>query len=258
MVTSPLTSVSSTLEAGVVQLYLIDIAAMAPNLPDPQSIPFLSDGEQERVDKYRFLKDKYAHGIGRFAIRWLSAEILGQGPGSIQIEKGQYGKPFLTDFPELQINISHSGDLILIGLCRDNAIGVDVEKYKWDIDHLDLANAVFSKLEIHSLRRLTKANRIHGFYRCWTKKESYIKAKGKGLQIPLDQFSVPIMDDGRSHLHQVTWDPDECFRWQTFNFSVKTGYAAACCSSPEVKAIAHDDITRLISRAMQEAIVRET
>jgi 4'-phosphopantetheinyl transferase len=74
-------------------------------------------------------------------------------------------------------------------------IGVDVEYARADFTSDDIASRFFSPLEVQSLGGLSDEERVAGFFRCWTRKEAYIKATGRGMSQPLDSFDVTLGPD---------------------------------------------------------------
>lgn len=56
----------------------------------------------------------------------------------------------------------------------------------------DIARRHFSESEFAALDGLHGTARQLAFYRCWTRKEAYIKALGEGLSMPLDTFDVSL------------------------------------------------------------------
>jgi len=79
---------------------------------------------------------------------------------------------------------------------------------------------------------------LEGFYNCWTMKESFIKALGLGLQIPLDQFSVDLFNNNsESNLKEVVWDSTLLKSWTVLNVDIADGYSAAYTCNPENKIV---------------------
>jgi 4'-phosphopantetheinyl transferase len=69
------------------------------------------------------------------------------------------------------------------------------------------------------------------FFRCWTRKEAYIKAKGEGLSIPLHTFDVSLEEDLPAALVATRPDPTEAGRWTLYDLSVGQGYSAALAAA---------------------------
>ena len=154
----------------------------------------LSSEEQERSDRFAFDKDRFAFVVANGVARLLLERFTGIAVASQRFEKNAFGKPSLVG-SEWDFNISHSGSLALCGLCQNCPIGVDVEQAKANFNPIELSEHYFSKSEKTILQETVKSKRLEAFYRCWTRKEAYIKAIGKGLSEPLDSLSVPIWGD---------------------------------------------------------------
>lgn len=153
----------------------------------------LSEAEQARAA--RFLsplhRDRFAVAHGR--LREILAERLGVPPEALQFGQAEHGKPHLAG-PEarsrLQFNLSHSGDRGLVGWAENRHLGVDIELWRPLGDEAALVRRFFSPAENAAYAALPEPERTQGFFECWTRKEAYIKAVGRGLGLPLDSFDV--------------------------------------------------------------------
>lgn len=233
------------LKEAEIHIYKINIFDLLGEFEEMDTSEFLTKLEHARLEKFRFTKDKVSFFTARYATKLLCSKYLNRDYSKINIGIQEHGKPFLPEEPKLQFNFSHSGSLVALAFGLYEPLGIDTEVYNVSIDHLELAHSVFSKKEISQLENIDDI--IHGFYNCWSKKESYIKAKGKGLQIPLDEFSVKIMDQGSNNLLSVEWDSNEKDRWQIFNFDIQEKYGAACTCSNQISKVKYHDITNLIA-----------
>jgi 4'-phosphopantetheinyl transferase len=111
---------------------------------------------------------------------------------------GDKGKPSIAkeqNSPGLRFNVSHSGGLGLIAVTCNREIGVDVETRQKVVDYMAIAKRFFSAREHRGLAQLPGESRPTAFLRCWTRKESYVKALGKGLSCSLNSFSVSVSPD---------------------------------------------------------------
>jgi 4'-phosphopantetheinyl transferase len=155
----------------------------------------LADQERERAGRFIFERDRDRYIAARGILRDLLGKYLGCAPRSIEIAYGPYGKPALAAAaprPEICFNLSHSHGLAAVAIGQEREVGIDVELIRAEFASEAIAKRYFSAREIDELSRLPAELRTEGFFLCWTRKEAYIKAKGDGLQIPLDSFDVSL------------------------------------------------------------------
>lgn len=188
----------------------------------------LSDDERERARRFRFPRDRNRFIVGRSALRTLLADYTGQAPSAIRFSYSYYGKPELAESRDgLGFNLAHSGDLAVFAFGRFESVGIDVEQIA-AIPELDLlARRFFAPDESAELMSLPEPDRLPAFYRCWTRKEAYLKALGHGLARPLDGFEVSFSPDEPARLRRVLDDADEPGRWSLFAFEPAVGAVAA-------------------------------
>ena len=115
--------------------------------------------------------------------------------------------------------------MALLAITQDRELGVDVEHIRVDFATEDIARRFFSPVEVETFNRLTKHEQVAAFFRCWTRKEAYIKAIGRGLSQPLDGFDVTLAPDESAALLRA--DEDDATRWTMSDLDVCPGYAAA-------------------------------
>ena len=122
---------------------------------------------------------------------WL-ARYLSVTPIEIALESAAHGKPYLarSHCTDLHFNLSHSGDAVLCALTSGPEIGVDIEATVLSDNLLNVASHFFAPDECAALAARRGSDRAAFFYRLWTRKEAYLKARGKGLSHPLNMFSV--------------------------------------------------------------------
>lgn len=192
----------------------------------PLNERLLSEDERLRMQRYRFAEDRQRFARARVLLRRILAEYLDRAPGEIRFAYSAYGKPQLPDQEnkkQIQFNVSHAGDIILLAFTRDTPIGVDVERIKPLPDLRAIARRFFSSGEQQDLFSLNGIELTEAFYRCWTRKEAVIKACGEGLSMPLDSFRVSLLPEEPARLLK---SPDEN-SWILHNINAETGYAAA-------------------------------
>jgi 4'-phosphopantetheinyl transferase len=161
-------------------------------------------------------------------LRLLFAHYLGASPAAVSFTYSSQGKPALdSPSPAFSFNLAHSEDVAVCALTLRNAVGVDVERIRTNFDLDQLAEASFSSYEVAALRSLPEQERVEAFFRCWTRKEAYIKARGEGLAIPLRDFDVSLTPNEPALLLASREDPAAAQRWQLHDLSVRAGYAGA-------------------------------
>jgi phosphopantetheine--protein transferase-like protein len=189
----------------------------------------LSPQEQERADRFHFHKDRRHFTVARGLLRTLVARHLGCRPEEVQFRYNAHGKPLLAEAgpADLRFNVSHSHGLALFALTRGRDVGVDVERARPDFAGEDLARRFFAPAEVAVLLALPAEQRREAFFACWTRKEAYIKAVGKGLALPLDRFEVSLRPGEPAALLAVHDDPREVARWSMRHLDPGPGYAGA-------------------------------
>jgi 4'-phosphopantetheinyl transferase len=188
----------------------------------------LAADERDRMERFRFEKDRRRYLIGRGLLRSLLGRYLDLAPQSLCFESTAAGKPYLASGQEeLQFNLTHSGEYVLIAIADGRAVGIDVEEVRDDFDAGEIAAHFFSPNEQRELETLTERLKIEAFFECWTRKEAYVKARGDGLSLPLDQFDVSLRPGEPARLIATRPDPAEARRWQLSGLGVADGYKAA-------------------------------
>jgi 4'-phosphopantetheinyl transferase len=200
----------------------------------------LSDRERERAERFTYpgLLDRYvaAHGV----LRLLLSGYLGEHPAGIELEEGLYGKPGLRAEEELGLhfNLSHTKGFALYAFCKRRALGVDLEEVRSFAGLKGLADRFFSPAEKECLNSLPEDEKSSAFFRCWTRKEAYLKARGDGLSVPLDKFSMALAQNEEPRMLSNDMDSSETARWSFHSFEPLPGYQAALAVEGSVRDVA--------------------
>jgi 4'-phosphopantetheinyl transferase len=157
----------------------------------------LSSDEQERAAKFKFQRDRRRYIVGHATLRSILAAHVKKSPQELTFRHGKNGKPFL-DGPDterdIQFNLTHSHDVALLAVTRGQEIGVDVEYMNRDFAFTEVAERFFTPKEVQALRALPAPLRKQAFFKCWTSKEAFLKAKGTGLSGELDEVTIELID----------------------------------------------------------------
>lgn len=208
-------------------LHLWSASLLISDKKEQEYRTILADYELVKADKFHFIKDRKAYIASRGLLRILSGKYLKSKPESVEFKYSEYGKPSYLVATNLNFNLSHSGGRMLVGFVEDLKIGVDIELVRTNFDVLEIAANYFSKKENEALNKIRSDEKEKAFFRCWTRKEAFVKAEGSGLSFPLDKFSVSLDKDNEAILLETKWDSNEKHKWGLFSLAPYKQYLAA-------------------------------
>jgi 4'-phosphopantetheinyl transferase len=200
----------------------------ASKIEDLQHV--LVDEEIERARRFYLEKDRRNWIVAHALLRSILGQYLKSDPRSLRFTTNNYGKPLVVPpltGRRLHFNLSHSGDLALYAFAYEREVGVDVEQIRAGIDYRELATHYFSVRECAALDALPAALQEEAFFLCWSRKEAYIKARGKGLSLPLDQFDVSLAPDEPPRLLGSREEPQVAESWSLYALSPGRGYVGS-------------------------------
>lgn len=155
----------------------------------------MSEEERARHQRFMFEKDRHRFLITRALVRTLLSRYHPLRPESWQFEAGRYGRPSIIEprLPRpLEFNLSHTPGMVVCLVAWDREIGVDVEDIQRRAAGMRVAEHYFAAEEVAQLQAMPEAAQAEAFFDFWTLKESYIKAVGRGLSLPLKQFAFHL------------------------------------------------------------------
>jgi len=212
-----------------VQLWRIDLDAIRDD--ESRWHGLLSHDESTRASRFHFSRDRQYFVASRAVLRTILASYLATDPRGLIFSYSNKEKPSLAPQAgaDITFNVSHSGGIALFAFSRGREVGVDVEHVRRDFDVEAIANRFFSAHEQAQLAALPAEERVDAFFRCWTRKEAYIKATGDGLSLPLSQFDVSLEPGERDGLRATRPDDSEAGRWLLREVPGGSGFIAALC-----------------------------
>ena len=187
----------------------------------------LSLDERHRAERFRFAKLRRSYTLSRGGLRILLAHYLRCPPNEIELVCGLNGKPKLRDSSRIRFNASHSGQMALYAFTLGCELGVDVEELQELDDPESIAARFFSTAEVSELLSLIPDDRGLAFFRCWTRKEAYVKAIGDGLAIPLNRFQVTLLPGAPARFVQIASDMGNASDWTLHHLELVPGYVGA-------------------------------
>jgi len=154
----------------------------------------LAIDERHRVERFVREADRRRALLARAMARTVLAGCVGADPKDLRFTYNAYGKPALApEFGEgVHFNVSHSGAMVVCAVSREGEIGVDIEDRRRTVEFCELARNFFSAEEAAAVERAPEHLVRRRFYEIWTLKEAFVKARGRGLSIPLDSFAMSL------------------------------------------------------------------
>ncbi|KPJ64908.1 hypothetical protein AMJ44_11945 [candidate division WOR-1 bacterium DG_54_3] len=210
----------------MLEVYAVKQEEKVDDLKYEKLLSCISEEAKSQVKRFKKWEDAQRKLIAETLIRSITRKKLNLKNDAILFEKNDYGKPFLKNRPDFHFSISHAGAWVVCAV-SEKEIGIDVEKVA-PID-FEIAKKLFSKEEYDELMLREGKERLDYFYSLWTLKESYIKAVGKGLSMPLNDFTISIKHKKivlRSNIQDGSYN----FR----QFEIDKGYKLSVCVMGEI------------------------
>jgi 4'-phosphopantetheinyl transferase len=175
----------------------LEVAAFDPSVWQNR----LSLAEQARAMEFRFERDRRRFIVAHAALRQILARYVKNDPAELHFLDGPRGKPKLGGplaASSIRFNLSHSHERALLAVSGGTEIGVDIEFVSADFEFHEIAKHFFTAREVAALDALPPTLQRHAFYKCWTSKEAFLKAKGTGLSGELDEVEIKLA--GQRHV----------------------------------------------------------
>ncbi|GIP42631.1 hypothetical protein J45TS6_10900 [Paenibacillus sp. J45TS6] len=192
-------------------------------------IPLMNPQLRAKIQKFRQPEDQLRTLCGELLLQRYALERWGIPPSGLVKKYNAYGKPELAEYRSCHYNISHSGDWVVAAFDY-NPVGIDIESAANPIE-ISIAERFFSPTEVSLLQEQNEEQQQSLFYDLWTLKESYIKAEGAGLSIPLDSFSFEFQEHNKIKFYR-SGKPDTS--WDFKQYRIDPGYALAVCGRDPV------------------------
>ncbi len=202
----------------------------------------LCHAEWTHANSFRFSEDRLKYVFAHVMLRDVLRRYLPCRPADIRFSKNRFGKPFLcevTGDTAPEFNLSHTGDLVLVALSQGGRVGIDAEEIRPIEDFLSIAGSYFTHEEFAFIGSQVPGKREREFLRCWTRKEAYLKAIGKGLSIPPNSFDTLISSKGSAVVLESGSRSENKEIWQLADLDVCEGYVAAVAIDGGMKSLVH-------------------
>jgi 4'-phosphopantetheinyl transferase len=164
---------------------------VAAEFPFAGWLPLLNGQEQQQAGSYSRTEDAQCYIAARAALRFLLAALLKTDARQLEFGYGRNGKPFLLNDNSVEFNVSHSGNVFLIGLSAGKEIGVDIECLSRKPSILKIQPVLYAPSELRNFSAIEPAFQNEAFLDYWTKKEAMLKMTGDGVA-EMNRLELPI------------------------------------------------------------------
>ena len=229
MVTSPPAQQPLSLRPDEVHLWVVEPERVSDSRLLSAYHALLNADERERHARFRFEKHRLQFLVSHALVRLTLSRYAPVPPQSWRFFTNAYGRPEISGegLPGLRFNLSHTDGMAVCAVAIDTDVGADVEHSGRPGQTVELADSFFSPSEVRALRALPAERQRERFFDYWTLKESYIKARGAGLSLPLDQFAFHL-EPGQPP--RISFDPrlvDDPESWQFVQIRLGPEHPAA-------------------------------
>jgi 4'-phosphopantetheinyl transferase len=188
---------------------------------------WLTQEERRKAASFVFARHRHEYLVTRALERTALTRYVGRSPASLEFARDELGRPRLSPDAGVRYSLSNTLELVVCLVSDEHEVGVDTEPLSRAPQILEVAGSVFASEERSALAGLSEPERDRRAVELWTLKESYIKALGKGLELPLDRF---WFDVGRDRI-TLTLKPeiaDQASRWAFELVEVDQQLVAVC------------------------------
>ena len=189
----------------------------------------LSEDERGRLDRFVFEKDRHRFAVAHALLRTTLSRHAAVEPEDWTFATNSFGKPHVTSPPRysfLRFNLSHAGDICACALTAHHDLGLDVEEVD-RLKDLKIAASVCCEEELFELTSLPPEVQRTRFFEYWTLKEAYVKARGVGLSVPLNECCFELEGNERASLRFASPGDDTPSGWQFRRLDLSPEYRAA-------------------------------
>jgi 4'-phosphopantetheinyl transferase len=188
----------------------------------------LDDSERERAELFRFAHLRKRFIVGRATLRTILGHCTDMDPRSLRFALGEHGKPYIDEphCAHIRFNASDSQGLGAVAIAQGHEIGFDIERVRPNQDCDLIAASEFCNEEWEWLQCLPEPDRLTAFFALWTCKEAYLKGKGLGLTVPLNQFAIAMDSERGSRLAWSKIDRADPQHWCLQRLDIEPGFVA--------------------------------
>ncbi|MFY4718927.1 4'-phosphopantetheinyl transferase family protein [Streptomyces sp. LaBMicrA B280] len=182
------------LESGSALLWA-RLSALGEQLPQDVALREVLGRDWSRYLELSHEDVRRRYAASRLLLKCAAGAVLRSDPEQLELAYGPTGRPYLRGYDQIDISLSHTGDVLLVGLTTRGLIGVDAERVDRQMYGSGLGRHVCTPYELITLSMLDERERNPSLVRLWTLKEAYSKAIGQGMNFRFTEFGFG--PDGR-------------------------------------------------------------
>ncbi|WP_055587533.1 4'-phosphopantetheinyl transferase family protein [Streptacidiphilus griseoplanus] len=163
----------------------------------------------------------------RLLLRQAAAAAIETGPELVDLAYQPGGRPYVRGCDQIDISLSHTEEVVVVGVTRRGRIGVDVELADRRMAGTGSETQGFTRYELDRVDQADCSLRNDTLVRLWTLKEAYSKALGQGLRFRFTEFGFAL-DGDEARLVQPGGEPVRGGSAWTFGtFSLEQRYVVS-------------------------------
>lgn len=223
-------SMTRSTNQSIAPLDAIDLwtVSLAGHVANESATEVLSNEELSRAGRFVRESDRARYIASHRALRRILARYSGDRPEQLWFERNVFGKPRLGNCAAIEFNMSHSGEIALIAVRTGGRVGVDVEEIRNHSANIEVAERYFAASELQRLKSLDANEQVAAFFRCWTRKEAYLKAMGCGISDEdLAMVEVTLLPDEPPAIVRGKMNGDAAELWTVFHVEPLQRYVGA-------------------------------
>jgi len=196
--------------------------------------PVLTDEEKERSERFKFYKHRKLFIASHGFLHTVLSNYIETPLGEIQFDYNEHGKPSIAESQNpmgINFNLSHSGHIAILAVCKQHHVGIDIEFKERKADWQGITKRFFTEKEQSSLFKLPEDSRKDAFYQMWTRKEAHMKVTGLGLTLPPTQFEISVPPDGAEFLGNLNSKEKNFYKMQEIHLPEMHKDYSACLSA---------------------------
>ncbi|MFH8409735.1 4'-phosphopantetheinyl transferase family protein [Streptomyces sp. NPDC018019] len=194
---------------------------------DPELRPLLGARDWQRLRGLRDPEARDRFAASRLLVKYTAGAALQTPPETVELAYKAGGRPYLRGCDQIEVSLSHTGDLLVVGLNRRGRVGVDTERADRRIQYSAIHRHLCTPDERRRIAALPETEQQRQLLRTWTLKEAYTKALGQGMRMGFTQFGF---DTDATCLLTPQGAPASHGEWSFGTFELPGGYlvAVAC------------------------------